>query len=96
VETIVSGDGLTWLAWGAAITFLPIILVAFTARLFLKTNFTALCGLLAGAMTDPPALAFANTVTGSESPALAYATVYPFTMLLRVLSTQALVLFLMR
>jgi putative transport protein len=96
IETIVSGDGLTWLLWGAAITFLPLVSVAFAARFFLKTNFTALTGLLAGAMTDPPALAFANTVMNSESPAVAYATVYPVTMLLRVLSTQALLMLFMR
>lgn len=96
IETLMSGDGISWVLWGAAITLIPLLIVGFTARFFVKTNFTALCGVLAGAMTDPPALAFANTFMGSELPALSYATVYPLTMLLRVLSTQALVLLLMR
>lgn len=96
ISTMVSGDGLAWVLWGAAITLIPLLIVGFTARIFLKTNFTALCGVLAGAMTDPPALAFANTYMNSELPALSYATVYPLTMLLRVLSTQILVIFLIR
>jgi putative transport protein len=96
VATLMSGDGVTWVLWGAAITLIPLLIVGFTARSLFKTNFTALCGVLSGAMTDPPALAFANTYLSSELPALSYATVYPLTMLLRVLSTQALVLLFMR
>ncbi len=96
VETLLSGPGVGWVLWGAAITGVPLLVVGIVARLILKTNYTALCGLLAGAMTDPPALAFANAHFGSEAPALSYATVYPLTMLLRVLSTQAMVLLLMR
>ncbi len=96
VATLMSGDGVAWVLWGAAITLVPLLIVGFVARSIFKTNYTALCGVLAGAMTDPPALAFANTYLGSELPALSYATVYPLTMLLRVLSTQALVLLLMR
>jgi putative transport protein len=96
VETVMSGDGLSWIFWGAAITAVPILVVGFIARGIYKMNFTALCGLLAGAMTDPPALAFANTTMGSEAPALSYASVYPLTMLLRVLSTQTIILLLMR
>lgn len=96
VATLMSGDGVAWVLWGAAITLIPLLIVGFVARYFIKTNYTALCGVLAGAMTDPPALAFANTYLGSELPALSYATVYPLTMLMRVLSTQALVLLLMR
>ena len=96
VATLMSGDGVAWVLWGAAITLIPLLIVAVVSRSIFKTNFTALCGVLAGAMTDPPALAFANTYFGSELPALSYATVYPLTMLLRVLSTQALVLLLMR
>lgn len=96
VSTLISGDGVTWVLWGAAITLVPILLVGYAARSFFKMNYTSLCGVLAGAMTDPPALAFANTHLGSEMPALSYATVYPLTMLLRVLSTQALVLLFMR
>ena len=62
----------------------------------LGLNFLTLCGLLAGSMTDPPALAFANAVAGSEGPSTAYATVYPLTMILRVLAAQLFVLYLVR
>jgi putative transport protein len=95
VATLVGGTGLTWLAWGAAITLVPLLLVAGFARLALGVNYVTLCGLLAGSMTDPPALSFATSATESESPSLAYATVYPLTMLLRVLSAQVLLLVLM-
>jgi putative transport protein len=55
-------------------------------------NFVSICGLLAGSMTDPPALAFANTIAKSDAPSVAYATVYPLTMLLRIMFTQVMVL----
>ena len=74
------------------ITIVPLLVVALGARLFLKENYITICGLLAGSMTDPPALAFANTVTASDAPSTAYATVYPMTMLLRVVCVQVLVL----
>ncbi|GDY14291.1 putative transport protein [Planctomycetota bacterium] len=93
VDTVIGGDGLLWMAWAAAITVVPVIVVGLFARLVLKLNFTALSGLIAGSMTDPPALAFANATTQSESPAVTYATVYPLTMILRVLSAQAFILF---
>ena len=96
VETLVHGDGLYWMACGAGITIVPILSVALFARAVLKLNYLTLCGLLAGSMTDPPALSFASSVTGSEAPSLAYATVYPLTKILRVLSTQLLVLYLVR
>jgi putative transport protein len=89
----VAGDGLRWMAWAAAITIVPVLLVGVFARAVMKLNYTALSGLMAGSMTDPPALAFANATTQSESPAVTYATVYPLTMLLRVLSAQAFILF---
>ncbi len=90
--TILGQEGLVWLACAAGITLVPLLLVGLFARLVLRTNFMALCGLLAGSMTDPPALAFANTIGKSEAPAVAYATVYPLTMLLRILAAQLLVL----
>jgi putative transport protein len=88
--------GWHWLLWGAAITLVPLLLAALALRTFLKTNFASLCGMLAGSMTDPPALAFANTYLASEAPALSYSAVYPLTMLLRVLAAQAMILLLMR
>ncbi|NBV20984.1 MAG: putative transporter [Proteobacteria bacterium] len=87
------GDGLKWMACGAVITLLPLLIVGAGARLLGKLNYLNLCGLLSGSMTDPPALAFANTVTGSDAPSVAYATVYPLTMLLRIVVAQLLVLF---
>ncbi len=94
VETLVGGPGLEWMAWGAAITVLPVILVGALARAFFRVNFLTLSGVLAGSMTDPPALAFATSVAGSDAPSLGYVTVYPMTMLLRVVSAQLLVLLL--
>jgi putative transport protein len=94
--TLVDGPGLAWMAWGAAITLLPLTVVSVVGRAVFGINFLTLCGLLAGSMTDPPALSFANSVTGSDAPSLSYATVYPLTMILRVLAAQLLVLYLMR
>jgi putative transport protein len=94
-ETFVASlkaNGLQWFAFGALITFLPLIVVGLIARATLRINFMTICGTLAGSMTDPPALAFAGTITGSEAPSIAYATVYPLTMLLRVLTAQLIVL----
>ena len=87
-----SGDGLHWLLGGFAITVIPILLVGLMARLVFKLNFTVISGLLAGSMTDPPALAFANAVCASDAPSVAYATVYPLTMLLRIVAVQVLIL----
>ncbi len=92
VETLTSGDGWRWMAAGAVVTVVPLLLVGAILRVFLRTNFLSLCGLLSGSMTDPPALAFANAVSGSEAPSVAYATVYPLTMLLRIVTAQVLVL----
>ena len=89
------GDGLRWMLAGAVVTVVPLLLVAFAARAIWKLNYVQLCGLLAGSMTDPPALAFANTLAGSEDVAIAYVTVYPLTMLLRVFAAQWMILFLL-
>lgn len=91
LETLVHGPGLEWMAAGALVTLLPLLVVAAAARLLLHTNYLTLCGVLAGSMTDPPALSFANAAARSDAPALAYVTVYPLTMLVRVLAAQILV-----
>ncbi|QOV89456.1 putative transporter [Humisphaera borealis] len=91
-HTLTDGPGLYWLACGAVITAVPLLLVGFVARSWMKLDFMSLCGLLAGSMTDPPALQFAGAVTQSESPGIAYAAVYPLVMLMRVLAAQVLVL----
>lgn len=92
VDTVVNGPGLQWMAYGAIITFVPLFLAALFCRAVLKTNFPTICGMLAGSMTDPPALAFAMQYYGGEIPASAYSTVYPLTMILRILMGQLLVL----
>lgn len=92
VETLTHGDGLYWMAWGAVITLVPLMVVGLFASAILKTNFLRLCGLLAGSMTDPPALAFATSISKSDACAVSYATVYPVTMILRILVVQILVL----
>ena len=96
VDTLVHGPGLYWMAGGALVTMVPLVVVAIIGRAVLGLNFLTLSGLLAGSMTDPPALAFANAVAGSEGPSTAYATVYPATMILRVLAAQLFVLYLVR
>ena len=90
--TVFTHQGLNWLLAGLCITTIPLLIVGLVARLVFKMNFTAISGFLAGSMTDPPALAFANAVSGSDAPSIAYATVYPLTMLLRIVSAQVLVL----
>ncbi len=95
VATLVEGDGLKWMAMAALITLVPLLVVGLVGRLALGLNYLSLCGLLAGSMTDPPALAFVTQATGSEGPSIAYATVYPLTMFLRVLFAQFLVIYLL-
>lgn len=95
VTTLVDGDGLLWMLCGAAITLIPLLIAGFLARIFGKINYLSLCGLLAGSMTDPPALAFANAMhPTSDAAALSYATVYPMVMFLRIISPQLLVILL--
>ena len=88
--TALSATGLRWLLMGATVTILPLLAIGVVARVAWKLNFVTLCGLLAGSMTDPPALAFANALAGSDAPTVSYATVYPLTMLLRILVAQVL------
>ncbi|MCW9699327.1 MULTISPECIES: putative transporter [unclassified Avibacterium] len=95
VDTLVNGSGLEWMGYGIIITFFPLMAVGLFARLYLKLNYLSLCGLLAGSMTDPPALAFANAIKeDSGVAALSYATVYPLVMFLRILSPQLLAILL--
>ena len=94
--TVFTITGLQWLLAGACVTILPLLFVGAVARSLWKMNFVDLSGMLAGSMTDPPALAFASNIARSEAPALAYATVYPLTTLLRILSGQVLAIALFR
>ncbi|EJN6958527.1 putative transporter [Photobacterium damselae] len=95
VDTLVNGDGLSWMGYGILITFLPLMITAIIARMFGGLNYLTICGMLAGSMTDPPALAFANGLhPTSGAAALSYATVYPLVMCLRIISPQLLALLL--
>lgn len=94
VDRVVNQHGLIFIAWGAAITILPVLIVAMVARWRFKTNFVTLSGWVAGAMTSSPALLFANDITGSDAPAVAYAAVAPLGVLLPILCAQLLVIFL--
>ncbi len=88
-------QGMWWVLAGFAITLIPLIVVGMIARGVYKINYLTIMCLLSGGCTDPPALAFANNSTGNDAPAVAYSTVYPLTMFLRVVAAQALILCLM-
>ncbi len=88
----VAGGGYKWVGYGVIITVLPIFIIGIIARLVYKLNYFTIMGLIAGSTTDPPALAYSNGVAGNSAPAVAYATVYPLTMFLRVLTAQVLIL----
>ena len=92
--TVFSATGLEWLLAGLVVTMQPLLLVGAFARIVLKMNFMDLSGLLSGSMTDPPALAFASNIAGSDAPTVGYATVYPLTTLMRILSAQVLAIVL--
>jgi putative transport protein len=94
--SVFSAIGLKWLLAGLCVAVAPLLLAGAFARMILKMSFIDLAGLLAGSTTNPPALTFATNVTGSDAPTLAYATVYPLTMLLRILAAQTLALLLCR
>ncbi|EHC4408997.1 putative transporter [Escherichia coli] len=91
VNILVNGEGLSWIGYGALITAVPLITVGILARMLAKMNYLTMCGMLAGSMTDPPALAFANNLhPTSGAAALSYATVYPLVMFLRIITPQLL------
>ena len=91
-DTVFNATGMWWVIWGFMITVIPLIIIGSIARGVYKINFLTIMGLLSGGCTDPPALAYANNSTGNDAPAVAYSTVYPLTMFLRVVAAQALVL----
>lgn len=91
-DTVFNLTGMWWVIWGFIITFVPLVIVGCIARGYYKINFLTIMGLFSGGYTDPPALAYANGSTGSDAPAVAYSTVYPLTMFLRVVAAQGLIL----
>lgn len=88
----VNGNGWTWVLMGAVITMLPLLIVGTIAHKFFRKTYFEICGLLAGASTDPPALAFALKMAGNDIPSATYATVYPLTMILRIVAAELLIL----
>ena len=96
VATIMSRDGMLWALSAVFVVIVPLLAVGLIGRWWLKLNYIDICGLLTGSMTDPPALAFANNLVRSDSPSIAYATVYPLTMLSRILVAQIMVLLFFR
>jgi putative transport protein len=95
VDTVVNGYGALYVGYGFLITVIPLLIIGTVARLYFKTNYFTLMGLIAGSNTDPPALAYANQVAGNDAPAVGYSTVYPLTMFLRILAGQMILLTMM-
>lgn len=91
-KTVLSGDGLLWIGCGFLITIIPAIIIGIISRSCFKLNYYTIMGLIAGSMTDPPALAYASSTANNDAPAIAYSTVYPLTMFLRIISAQVLIL----
>lgn len=92
VDKVFNETGMWWVIWGFIITLLPLLVIGFIARGVYKINYLTIMGLFSGGCTDPPALAYANNSTGNDAPAVAYSTVYPLTMFLRVVAAQGLIL----
>ena len=92
-NTVAQGDGMLYVLTGFLITIIPILIVGTIARIRYKFNYFTIMGMIAGAHTDPPALAYASSVCTREAPALGYSTVYPLSMFLRILVAQLVVLF---
>lgn len=92
VSTVFTAEGLRWVGIGALVTIVPLLVCGIVGRLLLHLNYYTLIGVLAGAHTNPPALTYASQITSSDLPAVAYATVYPFAMFLRIITIQVLIL----
>ena len=95
LHTIIEGDGLLYVAYGIIITIIPIIIIGLLGRYVFHINYFSLAGLISGATTNPAALAFASQSANNDKPAVAYSTVYPLTMFLRIISGQIILLLLM-
>lgn len=92
-ETVIEGDGLLYVLTGFLITIIPILIIGPTARIRYRFNYFTIAGMIAGTYTDPPALAYANSICSKEAPALGYSTVYPLAMFLRIFTAQIIILF---
>ena len=92
-ETVIEGDGLLYVLTGFLITIIPILIIGPIARIRYRFNYFTIAGMIAGTYTDPPALAYANSICSKEAPALGYSTVYPLAMFLRIFTAQIIILF---
>ena len=92
-ETVMEGDGLLYVLTGFLITVIPILIIGPIARVRFKFNYFTIAGMISGTYTDPPALAYSNSICSKEAPAIGYSTVYPLSMFLRILTAQLIVLF---
>ena len=92
-ETVIEGDGLLYVLTGFLITIIPIMIVGPIARIRYQFNYFTIAGMIAGTYTDPPALAYANSICSKEAPAIGYSTVYPLSMFLRIFTAQIIILF---
>ena len=92
-ETVMQGDGLLYVLTGFLITIIPILIIGPIARMRFKFNYFTIAGMISGTYTDPPALAYSNSICSKEAPAIGYSTVYPLSMFLRILTAQLIVLF---
>ncbi|WP_182867426.1 putative transporter [Stieleria mannarensis] len=91
-KAALSVEGIKWMGLGIIVTMVPLLTTGIAARVIWKQNFLTICGVIAGSMTDPPALAFANSQADSDASSTAYAAVYPLTMILRIIAAQAIVM----
>jgi len=92
IDTLINNGGYIWVGYGIIITMAPLLITGIIGRYFFKINYFSLMGLLAGSTTDPPALSYAAVTAGNDNPTVSYATVYPLTMFLRVMTAQILIL----
>lgn len=92
-QTVIAGDGIKYVYSGFLITIIPIIIIGLVGRLHYKLNYFTLIGMISGSYTDPPALAYSNSICSREAPAIGYSTVYPLTMFLRIFTAQIIILF---
>lgn len=93
LETVIQGDGVKYVYTGFLITIIPILIIGIIARKKYKFNYFTIMGMIAGTYTDPPALAYANSICSKEAPSIGYSTVYPMSMFLRIFTAQIIVLF---
>lgn len=91
-ETVFNSQGLMWVFWGFLITVIPLVIMSFIARAKYKMNYLSIMGLMSGSYTDPPALAYSNKIANNDAPAVAYSTVYPLSMFMRVITAQLVIL----